>query len=144
MKVLVNKFLNPGNYSVTGSFALLFIRVAVGLLMLTHGWGKLMMLFGSDPIQFPDPIGLGVTLSYSLVVFAEFFCSLLLIFGVGVRFAGITLLINMLVAVLVVHGNDPLAVKELALIYAAIYAFLIIAGAGKFSVDSLLVKKCKG
>ncbi len=141
MKNLVRQFFNPGYHSTGASFAILFIRVAVGILMLTHGFGKFMMIFGDAPIQFPDPIGLGSTFSFSLVVFAEFVCSILLIFGVGVRFAAITLLINMLVAALVIHGNDPFNVKELAVIYAVIYGFLVLSGAGKFSADTVLVKK---
>jgi|ADurb_Cas_01_Slu_FD_contig_21_2967160_length_950_multi_14_in_0_out_0_2 putative oxidoreductase len=143
MKYLFIKFLQPGVNSSAVSVGLLLLRLSVGFLMLTHGYGKFMMLFGSDPIQFPDPIGLGTNLSFGLVVFAEFVCSILLILGLGTRFAALTLLINMLVAALVVHGNDPFAVKELAVIYAAIYGSLLFTGGGSISADAMVVKRCK-
>ena len=73
MKKLLNIFFNTGKHSASTSLALLFLRVAVGLLMLTHGYGKLMSLFAQGPVQFPDPIGMGATTSLVLAVFAEFF-----------------------------------------------------------------------
>ena len=106
--------------------------------MLTHGLVKLPILFGSGSIQFPDPIGLGATTSLVLSVFTEVFCSLLVIFGLGTRFAAIGLLITMLITALIVHSNDPFARQELPLLYASIYTVIVVVGAGKFSVDNWL------
>ena len=132
---------NPGSYSKNIDLSLLILRIAGGALMLTHGISKIAPLFGTDPIQFPDPIGLGATTSLALTVFAEVFCAALLILGLATRFAAIPLLITMLVAVFVVHIADPFANQELPLLYASIYLVILIAGAGKFSIDNMVFNK---
>lgn len=133
--------INPGSYAKNIDLSLLILRIAGGALMLTHGIGKIAPLFGSDPIQFPDPIGLGATTSLALTVFAEVLCAALLILGLATRFAAIPLLITMLVAVFVVHIADPFANQELPLLYASIYLVILIAGAGKFSIDNMVFNK---
>ena len=133
--------INPGSYSKNIDLSLLILRLAGGALMLTHGISKIAPLFGTDPIQFPDPIGLGATTSLALTVFAEVFCAALLILGLATRFAAIPLLITMLVAVFVVHIADPFANQELPLLYASIYLVILIAGAGKFSIDNMVFNK---
>lgn len=109
--------------------------------MLTHGFGKLTMLLEGHAVQFADPLGIGPAMSLALVVFAEVFCSALLIFGAATRFAVIPLLVTMLVAAFIVHSNDAFRIKEMALLYLTIFISLLIAGAGKFSVDNLIYKK---
>lgn len=141
MKKILDLCFNPGEYSNNISLSLLFLRLIVGGFMLTHGIGKWMMLIGDGPIRFADPIGIGVTTSLALTVFAEVFCSLFLIFGVAVRLAALPLLITMLVAAFIVHGADGFGKQELPLLYASIYVFLAVMGSGKFSVDQYLYKK---
>lgn len=114
---------------------LLILRVTVGLMMLiAHGLPKLGK-FGDDPIQFADPIGLGVTLSLAMAVFAEVGCSALLALGVLTRAVAVPLLFTMLVAAFVVHAEDPWSRKEFALLYAIPYITLILTGPGRFSLD---------
>jgi len=60
----------------------------------------------------------------------------LLIFGLATRFAAIPLLINMLVAVLIIHSADAFKIKELAVFYLVVYAAIALAGAGKYSIDN--------
>ncbi len=138
---MIKKMFNPGSYTKNIDVSLLILRIAGGTLILTHGIGKITPLFGSDPIQFPNPIGLGATTSLALAVFAEVVCAALLILGLATRFAAIPLLITMLVAVLVVHVADPFARQELPLLYASIYLVILIAGAGKFSIDNMVFNK---
>lgn len=138
---MIKKILNPGTYSREINAALLFLRVSIGIFMLTHGTAKLITLLEGGPIAFADPIGIGPAASLALAVFAEVFCSLLLIFGIATRFAVIPLLITMLVAVLIVHSADVFGVKEMALLYFIVYTTIAITGAGKFSVDNLVYKK---
>lgn len=132
---------NPGSYSKNIDLSLLILRIAGGALMLTHGVGKMEALFGTDPIQFPDPIGLGATTSLALAVFAEVLCAVFLIIGFATRFSALNLLITMFVAVFIIHSADPFAKQELPLIYGSIYLVLLIAGAGKFSIDNLIFNK---
>jgi len=141
MKEFIKKSFRAGNYTESVSIGLLVLRVVVGIFMLTHGYGKLQLLLAGGPIQFLDPIGLGPTLSLILVVFAEFLCSILLIFGVATRFSAFTLLFTMLVAGFIFHATHPFSAKELAFVYAVVYLVITITGAGKYSLDSIISKK---
>jgi len=116
-------------------------RLTVAVLMITHGLPKLNKLLAGGEIQFADPLGFGPVLSLVLVVFAEFFCSVLIGIGLGTRLASIPLIITMLVAAFITHGADPIGKKELALLYLVIYLFLLVTGSRKFSVDFLITRK---
>jgi len=123
------------------NLGLLLLRLGVGSMMLgSHGWGKLTS-FASKADGFPDPLGLGSPLSLALVVFAEVVCPLLLIAGLATRVAAIPLLVTMLVAAFVIHGDDPFAKKEFALLYALPCLTLVLTGAGAYSVDAVLLKR---
>lgn len=123
-------------------WALLFLRVTIGGLMLVrHGWPKLVKLFTQSPIQFADPFHIGNAASLGLTVFAEFLCAFLVIIGLETRWATIPLSITMLVAAFVIHWPDPFKRKEFALIYLICFIFLAITGAGKYSLDGTLKKK---
>lgn len=120
------------------SIGLLILRIGIGGFMLVaHGWGKLVG-FSDLAQRFPDPLGIGSTLSLALAVFAEVVCALLLIVGLGTRLAAVPFLITMLVAAFVVHGADPWAKKEFALLYAIPALSLILTGGGRFSLDALI------
>jgi len=106
-------------------------------MLLAHGWGKLTG-FGDLSSKFPDPIGLGSTPSLALAVFAEVFCAIAIMLGLFTRAAAIPLLITMLVAAFVIHGDDPFQKKEFALLYAAPFLMLIFTGAGSLSIDAKL------
>ena len=76
-----------------------------------------------------------------MAIFAEVLCSIFVILGLGTRIAVIPLIITMLVAVLLVHANDPFGKKELGLMYLTIYMFLIVLGSGKYSLDEWLLRR---
>ena len=116
---------------------LLIARLVVGALMLTHGIPKLQNLISGN-IQFADPLGIGTTASLALTVFAEAFCSVLLILGLATRLASVPLIINMLVAIFYALSTQPLAKKELAIFYLIFYIGFLILGGGKYSLDSLI------
>jgi putative oxidoreductase len=119
---------------------LLLLRLWLGLsLLLLHGSSKLTG-FSKMSGQFPDPLGVGSPTSLSLAVFAEVVCALLLVLGLFTRLAALILSINMAVAFFVVHKaalSGP-GSGELAFIYLAGFLTLVIAGAGRFSLDSKL------
>ncbi|RZO51654.1 MAG: DoxX family protein [Sandaracinaceae bacterium] len=115
---------------------LLVLRVTIGSMMLLgHGLPKLMT-FGEKLHRFPDPIGVGSEASLTLAVFAEVVCAGLIAVGFATRLATIPLLVTMLVAALVIHGDDPWARKEFALLYAVPALTLLLTGPGKLSVDA--------
>lgn len=138
---MIKNIFNPGNYSNNINLALLILRFTVGFFMLTHGMGKLIALFGDAPIQFPDPIGIGATVSLALAVFAEVFCSILLILGLATRFATIPLIITMLVAAFVMHATDGFGKQELPLFYVSTYIVIALSGAGRYSMDQLIFSR---
>ncbi|MCD9016530.1 DoxX family protein [Parachryseolinea silvisoli] len=121
--------------------ALLIARIGLALLMFTHGIPKLGQFFSDGPIQYVDPIGLGVTLSLALTVFAEVLCSTLLLIGFATRLAAIPLIVVMLVAFFIVHAADPINVKELSMVYLLFYVVLAVTGSGRYSVDYLISRK---
>jgi putative oxidoreductase len=120
------------------SLALLIARLGIAALMLTHGIPKLNMLLSGAPVQFPPVLGLSAQFSLGLAVFAEVLCSVLILVGFATRLAAIPLIITMLVAVFVIHGADPVAIKEPALKYLLVYLVLLFAGSGKYSIDQLV------
>lgn len=129
------------NFNLEGlHFAVLILRVAFAIFMMVHGYQKLQMLTAGQGAQFGDPIGVGPQASLALAVFAEFFCSILLLLGLGTRLAVIPLIITMLVAVFIAHGADGFDKKEMGLHYLIAYLFLFIAGSGKYSIDHLISK----
>ncbi len=123
------------------SIGLLLLRVSVGLMMLLgHGIPKLKG-FSQMADKFPDPLGMGSQLSLTSAIGAEAGCSLLLILGLGTRFACIPLAFTMMVALFIVHADDPWKVKELAAAYLAIYATLALTGGGHFSLDDVIRRR---
>ena len=87
---------------------------------------------------FADPFGLGSTISFWMVVFAEVVCALALIFGIVQRIVLIPMIISMAVAFFVIHGGAPFATKELAFVYLMIFVLLYITGPGKYSFDAII------
>lgn len=136
MKKLLSTDTNPKNVH----FVLLLARLFIGAMMLIHGLPKLEKLLGSSEIQFADPIGIGPTASLILAVFAEVFCSILIMLGLLTRFASIPLIITMLVAVFHIHLKDGFAHQELGMHYLLVYFMLLISGSGKYSLDYLFNK----
>lgn len=116
-------------------WSLLFLRLGIGALMLTHGLSKLQRLLGGGEITFADPLGIGAVPSLVAATLAEVVGSILIMLGLGTRLASISLIFTMAVAVFMVHANDPFARKELGLIYLLVYIVLLIMGSGKYSVD---------
>ena len=97
--------------------------------------------FPERATSFPDPLGVGNAASLTLAVFAEFFCSVLVIFGVGTRLAAVPLLITMLVAGFIYHADDPFSSREKALLYGIGFLVLVFTGPGPWSVDAWLRPK---
>jgi putative oxidoreductase len=120
--------------------ALLITRVAIALLMLTHGLPKISR-FAKDPVQFMDFLGIGTTASLVLAVFAEVVCSVFVLLGLGTRLAVIPLSITMMIAAFHVHLSDPFSKQEMSLHFLLTYVILFILGSGKYSIDNMLSKK---
>lgn len=121
--------------------ALLLLRVFAAVFMLTHGVPKLGRLFSGEEIKFMDFMGMGPAVSLALAVFAEFLCSVLILIGGATRLASIPLIVTMATAAFVAHADDPFGTKEKPLLFLVVFVFLLIAGAGKYSVDAAIGKR---
>lgn len=125
-------------------FSSLILRLAAGSFMIYgHGAGKFTKFFSEEPIEFINPFGIGAVATLGLVVFAEIICSLLVILGLMTRYALIPLMITMLYAVFVAHGDDPFRQKEMGLLYFFIFLALMLIGPGKYSLDRMIKKRRK-
>ncbi len=121
------------------NFAMLILRVGLGILMLNHGYSKLIH-FSQMKGTFINFIGLGSTLSLSLDIFAEFFCSIFLILGLFTRLAIIPILIAMSVALFKAHHGELFGAGERAAIYLTCTITILFCGPGKISVDGMIGK----
>ena len=136
MKRLLGSLL----FSTAGlDVGLLLLRVSAGGLMLVHGILKLLG-FAEKSGGFPDPLGVGSTLSLAMAVGAEVGCALLLILGLATRAAAIPLMITMLVAAFMVHANNGWGKQELGVVYLAMYTAILFTGAGRLSLDHLWLR----
>lgn len=128
------------NYSA-GAFntAILFLRIVAGGLMLVHGYDK-MVHFNETAAQMMNFMGIGSKASTALVIFAEFFCSMLLILGLFTRLACIPLIICMSVALFMAQNGDFLGKGQVATLFLICFIVLLLVGAGKASVDSMIGK----
>ena len=120
--------LTMGMVPASTDVGLLVLRVWLGLSMaVLHGWGKLGRL-SADPIMFADPFGLGPG------------PALLVVIGLGTRWAALALAINMGTAFVAAHGAALSGEQsgELAFVYLAAFVVMFCAGAGKYSVDARL------
>lgn len=125
--------------STQNDLGLLFLRLTAGGLMLTHGFPKLKN-WSAMSNSFPDPLGIGSTLSLAGTVGAEFFCALLILLGIATRLASVPAFFTMVVAAFIVHASDPFQKKELALVYAGMYLALFFLGGGSYSLGNKFPK----
>ncbi|HOX79192.1 MAG TPA: DoxX family protein [Bacteroidales bacterium] len=135
-----NFLFNSGNHKAMASFALLVLRASFGLMMIVHGWDKLAH-YNSYASGFPDPLHIGNEFSFWLVVFAEFFCAILIVLGLMTRFAAIPLIIAMAVVAFVINIKEPFADRELSMLYLSAYLAILIFGAGSYSLDKAISGK---
>lgn len=119
-------------------WALLVVRIVVGVIFMAHGAQKLFGAFGgpglSAVVEMMGPLGY-------LVAIGEFFGGLGLILGFLSRFSAASLILIMLGAIVMVHGKNGFFAPEgfeynLGLI--GLLAPILIAGPGRFAVGRFL------
>lgn len=130
------------------SFALLLLRSAIALMMLIgHGWEK-FQTFEAKKESFPTPEfillkWMNPTSSLVCTIFAEVLCCAFIVIGFATRVSAAFLAFTMAIGAFVIHASHPTfssggPAKELALLYLIPSIFLILTGAGKFSIDAKL------
>jgi putative oxidoreductase len=139
-------------YATDHSTATSILRVVLGVVFFAHGAQKMLGWFGGPGfsgtmdmftrfMHIPAPLGF-------LAIAAEFLGGIALIFGFLTRIAAFGIGVNMVVAIMMVHrafgffmnfsGTQKGEGFEFHLLVLAIVAYLMIRGAGAFSVDRLL------
>jgi putative oxidoreductase len=134
---------------------MLIVRLALGIVMFPHGAQKLLGWFGGNGLAgttqfFTSVLGLPVIVAY-LVIIAEFFGSLALIFGFLGRLGAFGELCIMLGAIFLVHlpngffmnwyGTHKGEGFEYHLLAIGIALAVIVKGSGRLSIDRALSDK---
>ena len=122
---------------------------AQGLIVLGLCMYALQDLIPGEGEPAPDGMAVFGTLDLvlkmllliALIIFAEFFCSIALLFGFLTRLAVIPLIIGMSVAAFVAHAGAPFNGRELPLLYLAMYVVLLLTGPGKIALDTLIYNR---
>jgi putative oxidoreductase len=141
--------LNPKADGPPAACGHLLLRVAAGLMIFyIHGWHKLegwlAYLQHGTPwklaeevaeMHFPAPLASAVAATG-----VQFICSLFLVIGLFTRINAALLVGVLGVAILqnLLAGRDP----QLAILYTLLVATLALMGGGRFSLDSLLLRRC--
>ena len=118
------------------------IRIVTGIVFAAHGGQKLFVFgfagvtgaFTKMGVPLPGVMG-------PFIALLEFFGGIALVFGLLTRLASLGLLFDMLGAILLVHLKNGFFLPqgyEFALMLLGTSAALVVAGAGRFSLDSML------
>ncbi|GAA2178011.1 DoxX family protein [Leucobacter tardus] len=135
--------LNPSARTpILRDLALLVARVALGVILIAHGWQK----FSEWTIAGTQEsfAGMGIPLpqvSAAFVAGAELIGGIALVIGLLTPLAALLNLIAQVGAIVLVHASAGIFVVdggfELVLAIAAGLFVLLLAGGGRFSVDRL-------
>lgn len=142
-------------FQTDDSWTGLILRVTLGLVMFPHGAQKLLgwyggFGFGGTMNFFTETMHLPWLVAF-LIIIGEFFGSLGLLAGFLTRFSAASIGVIMLGAVSLVHwphgffmnwfGKQQGEGYEYHLLVIGIAIALMIAGAGRWSVDKLVAEK---
>lgn len=140
---MLKKIVTMGFIPASKDAGLLVLRACVFLsLFFKHGTEKLFT-FSHMAQHFPDPIHIGVVPSLIAATISDGICTLLIVVGLAARWAALWSFISIFVAFAFVHhfvffpkpGGDH---GELIVVYLACLLAILVAGPGRYSLDSLL------
>jgi putative oxidoreductase len=121
------------------NIAMLFLRAGAGALIIPHGYDKLIH-FSEKKESFMNFMGIGSPLSFSLVIFAEFFCGMFIALGLFTRLAAIPLVIAMSVVVFKANHGDVFGKGAEGALFLSCFIAILLCGPGKVSADGLINK----
>lgn len=126
------------------SAGLLALRLAVAVVFIYHGWGKLADIETTagffTMVGFPAPVLLAW-----LVGLVEFFGGIAILLGVYFNIATPALAIVMLTALLAAHTKMPYTAAELPIVLLGSLIALYGTGAGRYAVlNGSIGRPCAG
>ena len=128
-----------GIYAALHESAETILRVAAGVLLVTHGYGKILNPFGASGMV--ESLGFYPGAFWSPLLSAtEFFGGILIAIGLFTRPAAFAAMIVLAVTVYF-HGivqGEGLMGAEKSILWALIMFFFVIRGANSHSVDAKL------
>lgn len=136
----MKKLLSTHYTDTSFSIAMLLVRLSFGTLMFLNHGIPLLMNFSERSRNFYDPFHIGSRWSLLLVLFAEVFCSLLVVLGLFTRLALIPLLTAMAIVVFLLNKGKAFSESEMALVYLTVFFGLLLVGPGRYSVDAAMGK----
>ena len=117
---------------------MLLLRLGAGLLLLIkHGLDKLQN-FSTVQTHFYNFMGMGSNVSLILVIFAELFCSMLVILGLFTMLAVVPIIFMLFIAAFSAKATQPFFNKELDFLYVVPFIVLLFCGPGRISVDGMI------
>ena len=124
------------------SFGLLILRISIGTMLIHHGYEKT-----ADIQNFADafvrPIGLQIPiLSSYIAAYSEIYGSWLLIVGLFTRFAALSIVGTIGVAIYhaIVTAGFNIYLLELLILYMGGSLCILLLGSGDFALDRFLKK----
>jgi putative oxidoreductase len=134
--------IGPHGHSSAVSLALLFLRIAAGVVFLYHGCAILFGSFGGPgPQGFAGFMHMPVAVAY-LVGLAQFAGGLAMLTGVLIRVGAVCIIIVMLGAISLVHIQHGFDIgkggMEYALTQLLMALALLITGGGRYSLAEML------
>lgn len=126
---------------LASAVGLTILRVVSGIMMATHGHGK---IFGGRMEGFTQGVAdMGFPLPWLfawMAALSELVGGICLALGLGTRVSAFLIAGTMFVAGFIRHASDPFARKELAFLYLAVMIFFALAGGGKWAVERWLCR----
>ncbi len=128
-------------------FAPLLARISVGYIFIETGWGKLHNL--EQITQFFTQLGIPAAhIQAPFVAAVELVCGVMVFLGLFTRVASVPLIGTMVVAIITAKRGDIAGLSDLFMLpeflLIVIFFWLFAAGAGRFSLDQLICKRCAG
>ncbi len=139
----VNCFVKLSGYAYS-NLARLFMRLFVGVMLLQFGIRHLVN-YSELSTSFPTVLNMSPECSLIIMIVIELVCSLFIMVGFLTRLSAIPPICAMIAAeyyilhdmvpYLPVYGLDSTDPGYLPIMFIGIYIYLLIAGAGKISLD---------
>ena len=120
--------------------SLLYLRLFIGGVVLLHNIGKLQtyneIINGYPALLFDSP-----TLTFAVFSIIEVAFAMMIMCGLWVRFASFLMALGMFLSIFVVVPTAGMTAGTLQFIYMGIYIFFVIAGGGRYALDSALWRR---